>query len=263
MSRPLTGACALITGSLSGIGLAAARRFAAAGCHVVLHGLGDAGSADTLRHGIQEDYGVRTIYSGADLREPAQIGRMFEEARTAFGRVDILVNNAVVRHTAPIEHFPAEAWDEAIAVNLSAAFHAIRLSLPAMKASGWGRIINLSSIYGLRGTADRVGYVTTKTALIGLTRAVAVETVAHGITCNAICPGTADTPLHQSRVDAMVAEEGVPHDEAVRRVLAGKQPGGRLIPAANVAALMLFLCSPEASEITGAVLPVDGGWGSS
>jgi 3-hydroxybutyrate dehydrogenase len=173
--------------------------------------------------------------------------------------VDILVNNAVVRHAAPIEAFSAEKWDEGLAVNLSAAFHLIRLTMPMMQAKGWGRILNVSSIYGFKGAANRVAYVTTKTALLGLTRAVALEGLAHGITCNAVCPGTTETPVHQAAI-ASLAAGGMTRDEAERTFFSTKQPTGRFISADQVAALMVFLCGPDASDITGAALPVDGGW---
>jgi len=153
---------------------------------------------------------------------------MIEDATEAFGAIDILINNAVVRHLGSIEHFGTAEWNEAIAVNLSAAFHTIRLTVPSMKRNGWGRIINVSSIYGMRGAPNRVGYVTTKTALIGLTRAVALETVTHGITCNAVCPGTSETPVHEEALRTVMAE-GVSREEAERRFFAGKQPTGRFI----------------------------------
>jgi 3-hydroxybutyrate dehydrogenase len=214
------GKTALITGSTQGLGQAIAKRFSEAGCLIINNGLVDG----------------RVV--GADLRNPAEIEKLIAAA----GPIDIVVNNAVVRHTAPIEEFPADKWDEAIAVNLSAAFHTIRLTLPGMKSRGWGRIINMSSIYGQRGAANRVGYVTTKTALIGLTRAVALEVVNTGVTCNAVCPGTVDVPMHQGTS------------------LAGKQPTGRLIPTEDVADLMLFLCGPSSDNVNGSIFPIDAGW---
>jgi len=217
---PLTGRTALITGSTQGLGLAAARVFSESGCRIITNGLVDG----------------RVV--GADLRDPAAIESMLKAA----GPVDIVVNNAVVRHTSPIEDFAPEKWNEALAVNLSAAFHTIRLTLPGMKQRGWGRIINVSSIYGQRGAANRVGYVTTKTALIGLTRAIALEVVNTGVTCNAVCPGTVDVPMHQGTS------------------LAGKQPTGRLIPTDDVAALMVFLCGPSSNDINGSIFPIDAGW---
>jgi 3-hydroxybutyrate dehydrogenase len=254
------GKCALITGSVQGLGLAAAKQFAEAGCHVVLNGFAAGEAIASLRAGIERQYGVRTLYSGADLRVPGEIEQMISASVDAFGAVDILVNNAVVRHAAPVETFTAERWDEGIAVNLSAAFHTIRLTLPLMKKRNWGRIINVSSIYGLRGAPNRVAYVTTKTALIGLTRAVALETLGQNITCNAVCPGTAETPVHEAAIRDMMAAGGLTREDAGRRFLAGKQPTGRFISAEGVAALMVFLCGPSSGDITGAALPIDGGW---
>lgn len=261
-TAPLTGKCALITGSVRGLGLAAAQRLAASGCHIVLNGLEPASETAPLATDLQR-HGVRILYCRADLRHPDEIESMVNEATEAFGAIDILINNAVVRHVGPIEQFGAAAWDEAIAVNLSAAFHTIRLAVPNMKRNRWGRIINVSSIYGMRGAPNRVGYVTTKTALIGLTRAVALETVAHGITCNAVCPGTSETPLHEEALKAVIAAEGVSREEAERRFFAGKQPTGRFVAAENVGSLIAFLCGPEAADITGSVLPIDGGWSAS
>jgi 3-hydroxybutyrate dehydrogenase len=259
-SRTLAGRCALITGSVQGLGLAAAERFAEAGCHVVLNGFADSDQIAAIRGRIEERHGVRTLYCGADLRRPAEIEQMFADGLRTFGSVDILVNNAVVRHADPIDTFPVERWEEALAVNLSAAFHTIRLAVPQMRRRNWGRIINVSSIYGLRAAADRVGYVTTKTALLGLTRAVALETLGQNITCNAVCPGTARTPVHEARVAQMIEADRFSEREAERKLLEGKQPTGRFIAPENVAALMVFLCGPESSDITGATFPIDGGW---
>jgi 3-hydroxybutyrate dehydrogenase len=261
-TAPLTGKCALITGSLRGLGLAAAARLAEAGCHIVLNGLEPARETTAITDDLQR-YGSRALYCRADLGRPGDIEQMMREAAQAFGSIDIVINNAVVRHVGSIEHFGSAEWDEALAVNLSAAFHTIRLAVPRMKQNRWGRIINVSSIYGLRGAANRVGYVTTKTALIGLTRAVALETVSHGITCNAVCPGTSETPVHEEALSAVMAAEGVSREEAERRFFAGKQPTGRFIAADHVASLIAFLCGPEAADITGSVLPIDGGWSAS
>jgi 3-hydroxybutyrate dehydrogenase len=252
----LQGKCALVTGSTQGLGLAAALRFAQAGCHIVLNGFGAPQQIAAIRAQI-EACGVAAHYCAADLRRPAEIEEMMAQHQ-----VDILINNAVVRHSDPIEEFPAARWDEGIAVNLSAAFHTIRFALPQMRIRNWGRILNVSSIYGLRGAPNRVNYVVTKTALIGMTRAVALETMGQNITCNAICPGTAHTPVHEARIQEMMAAAGWSRDEAERRFMVGKQPSGRFIQSEDVAALMLFLCQPESRDITGAALPIDGGWSS-
>jgi 3-hydroxybutyrate dehydrogenase len=261
-TAPLAGKCALITGSVRGLGLAAAQRLAASGCHIVLNGLEPASETVPVIQDLQR-HSVRSLYCQADLRRPDDIEEMVETATETFGAIDILINNAVVRHVGSIEQFGTAEWDEAIAVNLSSAFHTIRMAVPNMKRNRWGRIINVSSIYGMRGAPNRVGYVTTKTALIGLTRAVALETVAHGITCNAVCPGTSETPVHEEALKAVMAAEGVSREEAERRFFAGKQPTGRFVAAENVASLIAFLCGPEGADITGSVLPIDGGWSAS
>jgi 3-hydroxybutyrate dehydrogenase len=259
-ARTLEGKCALITGSTQGLGLAAARRFAAAGCNVVLNGFGEADAIAAICCEIEREHNVRTLYCGADLRRPDEIESMVVEAEQAFGAVDILVNNAVVRHSAPVEEFPVGKWDEGLAVNLSAPFHTIRLTLSGMRERNWGRIINVSSIYGFRAAPNRAAYITTKTALLGLTRAVATETLGQNITCNAVCPGTVPTPVHQARMEQMMGEQSISRAEAEQQFLRGKQPTRRFIQADDVAALMVFLCGPESRDITGAALPLDGGW---
>lgn len=259
-SRILEGKCAIVTGSTQGLGLAIARALAAAGSHIVLHGLADAAKGAELCRSIEEAQRVRTWFSNADLRTPSAADLLCADATQHVGECDILVNNAVVRHAAAVEAFDPSAWDDALAVNLSAAFHLTRLALPGMKRRGWGRIVNMSSIYGLIGATNRVAYVTTKTALFGLTRAVALETAGAGITCNAVCPGTIETPVHAEAIAAMREREGLSRAEAERRFLASKQPTGRFIGAEGVAALVAFLCGPDAADITGAALPVDGGW---
>jgi 3-hydroxybutyrate dehydrogenase len=252
--------CALITGSVGGLGLVAAKRFAATGCDIILSGFAGPEKIAQARREIEKEYHVRTFYSEADLRKPAEIEQMFRDAITAFGGVDIVVNNAVVRCAAAVEDFPVAAWDEGIAVNLSAAFHTIRLALPGMRERGWGRIINVSSIYGLIGAVNRVNYVTCKTALIGLTRAVALEMLGQDITCNAVCPGSVLTPVHEAAISKTMADEGLSRTEAERRFHAGKQPSGRFIAAEDVADLMVFLCGPGSRDINGAALPIEGAW---
>jgi 3-hydroxybutyrate dehydrogenase len=248
----LAGRRALVTGSTGGIGLAIAERLAALGCAVTLHGLLPPAEGAALAARLPG--GAR--YLRADLAEPGAAQALGQAA----GPLDILVNNAATRHFGPIEEMPPEAWETDLAVNLTAAFHLIRGALPGMRARDWGRILNLSSIYGLVGAADRVGYVVTKTALIGLTRAVALETAATGITCNALCPGSTLTPNIEGRLRALMQREGCGEAEAARRFLAGKQPSGRFVEAGAVAALAAFLCGPEGRDITGAALPLDGGW---
>ena len=184
----LQGKWALVTGATAGLGLAVAESLAGAGANIVLHDLNEPREvADRLR----SRFGVDAVSVAADLSQRSSIEAMMGELLGRLEAIDILVNNAVVRHFAPVETFAPEHWEEALAVNLSAPFHLIRLALPAMKKRGWGRIINMASIYSSRAVADRIDYVTTKTAILGMTRAVAIETTTSGITCNALCPGVA------------------------------------------------------------------------
>jgi 3-hydroxybutyrate dehydrogenase len=263
VTSTLAGKTVLITGSTQGLGLAAARQFAAAGCNVVIHGLPDPAVFAALKTEFMARWNVETLFAGVDLTRPDEFEGFISPVLRRFGSIDVLVNNAVVRHTAPIEQFTPERWNESVAVNLSAAFHMIRLALPAMKARGWGRLINVSSIYGQRGAANRVGYVTTKTALIGLTRAVALEVVGTGVTCNAICPGTTETPVHDATIESLMQADGLSRADAEKKFLQGKQPTGRIISADDVAAMMLFLCGPASHDINGGVLPIDAAWSAS
>jgi len=256
----MKGKSALITGSSNGLGFAMAEGLARAGCNVVLHGLETPESMEIRRQKLEQEYKVGVTYIKADLSDLQGVSTLVEQSHDRLGGIDILINNAVVRHFSSIEDFPVERWNQALAVNLSAAFHAIQQTLPGMRARGWGRIFNMTSVYGSRGTANRVDYVTTKTALIGLTRAVAVETVHQGITCNAICPGTVKTPSIESRIEQLMAEHDLDENEAVRQFLKGKQPTGTFVEAAHVADMVVFLCSEAGTQITGAVLPMEGGW---
>ncbi|GAA5236880.1 SDR family oxidoreductase [Verticiella sediminum] len=256
----LKGRTALVTGSTGGLGHAMAEGLARAGCNIVLHGIAEPQAMRPLQAELERTYGVRAAYMPADLADVGAIAALMAAVAERFGSIDVLVNNAVTRHFAPVEDFPVEQWDQALAVNVSAAFHTIRLALPAMRERGWGRIFNMTSVYGKRATQNRIGYVTTKTALIGMTRAVALETINQGITCNALCPGSVLTPDIDSRIQALMRERDLDAEAATRVFLEGKQPILRFVDAAHVAELVLFLCGPAGRDITGAVLPVEGGW---
>ncbi len=256
IDQGLRGRVALVTGSSGGIGRAVGEHLAAAGCDVVLHGLAAPAEVAPLVEGIAGRHGVAVRYRQADLAQPAAIAALMAE----LGAVDIVENNAATRHFGPVETTPPEHWEMDLAVNLSAAFHLIRLALPGMHGRGWGRIVNMSSIHGLVGATGRVGYVTTKTALLGLTRALALETARSGITCNAICPGTTLTPNIEGRIRAAMAPSGLDQATEAARMLDGKQPTGRFVEAAAIGAMVAFLCSAAGRDITGAALPMDGGW---
>jgi 3-hydroxybutyrate dehydrogenase len=203
---------------------------------------------------------VRAQYHGADLRQPAQIAALIDATRDGHRGPDILVNNAVVRSFGAVENFAPEQWDEALAVNLSAPFHAIRLALPGMKAQNWGRIVNIASIYGIFATVNRIDYITTKTALIGLTRAVALEVARTGITCNAICPGTVLTPAIDWRLRQEMQRDGTSFEQAEENFLSTRQPSRKFVAEDNVAGLIAFLCGPHGEDINGSALPIDGAW---
>ena len=256
----LQGKSAVVTGSTSGIGLGVARAFAAQGANVLLNGFGDRAHIDRLVADFAAQYGVRLAYSAADMSRPAEVAAMVAQAARELGGVDILVNNAGIQHTAPVEEFPVEKWDAVIAINLSAAFHAIRAALPLMKRRNWGRIVNIASTHGLVASINKVAYVAAKHGILGITKVVALETATTGITCNAICPGWVLTPLVQKQIDDWAARDRISNDEARMRLLGEKQPSLEFATPEQIAAAALFLCSEAAAQIRGVALPVDGGW---
>jgi 3-hydroxybutyrate dehydrogenase len=257
----LGGRVALVTGSTSGIGLGIARALAAAGATVVLNGFGRADEIEAARAAITAEFGVRTLHSAADVSRSAEVEAMVAGARDAFGRLDILVNNAGVQFVAPIEQFPAEQWDRILAINLTSAFHATRAALPGMKANGYGRIVNVASAHGLVASPFKSAYVAAKHGLLGLTKVVALETAeTAGVTCNAICPGYVWTPLVDQQIEGQAKAHGLSRDEVIRDVLLAQQPNKRFATVEEIGALAVFLCGAAAGSITGAALPVDGGW---
>jgi 3-hydroxybutyrate dehydrogenase len=254
------GRTALVTGSTGGIGEAFARAFAASGCNVMMNGFGEPGSIELLRASSAKEHGVEVAYLGADVGVPVEIVAMVRVAERRFGHVDILVNNAVVRHYHQIEDFPAESWDRAIAVGLSAAFHTIRLTMRGMKARGWGRIINMSSIHGRVAVPNRVDYVTAKHALIGMTRGVALECAQSGVTINALMPGWVLTPHAERQVTRLMDDQKVSREHAIHELAKARQPSQKPIMPADIAAFGIFLCSDAGAHINGAALPIDGAW---
>jgi 3-hydroxybutyrate dehydrogenase len=256
----LAGKVAVVTGSTSGIGMGIARALAQQKVAVMLNGFGEQAAIDKLRKELAEQHGIKVGYSPADMSKPAEIRAMVEAAQREFGAVDILVNNAGIQHVAPVESFPDDRWDAIIAINLSASFHAIKAVLPAMKRRGFGRIINIASAHGLVASGEKIGYVSAKHGLVGLTKVVAIETANSGITCNAICPGWVLTPLVQKQVEAKAKEAGISVEKAKEDLLREKQPMLRFTSPEQIGALAVFLCGEEAATITGAPLSIDGGW---
>jgi 3-hydroxybutyrate dehydrogenase len=259
-TQSLKGRTAVVTGSTSGIGLGVARVLASQGADILLNGFGDKAQIDKLVAELKAQYKVRVAYSGADMSKQADVAGMVSQATRELGRVDILVNNAGIQYTAPVEEFPPERWDAVIAINLSAAFHAIRTALPQMKARNWGRIINIASAHGLVASTQKVAYVAAKHGLLGMTKVVALETATTGITCNAICPGWVLTPLVQKQIDDRAAKEKMPVERAKMELLAEKQPSLEFATPEQIGTATLFLCSEGAAQIRGVALPIDGGW---
>ena len=251
---------AIVTGSTSGIGQGIARALAGQGCAIMMNGFGDAAEIERLRAGLEKEFGVKAVFNGADLSGAAGCEELVADAEKRLGGVDILVNNAGIQFVSPIENFPPERWDAIIAVNLSSAFHTIRVALPGMRRRGWGRLINTASTHGLVASINKVAYVSAKHAIVGLTKVVALETAKSGITCNAICPGWVKTPLVVKQIEARAKNEGVPIAQAEHDLLAEKQPSDRFTTVEQIGALAVFLCSEGAANLTGAAIPVDGGW---
>ncbi len=260
MSTSLKGRVAVVTGSTSGIGLGIARAFAGEGAAIMLNGFGDPAEVEQLRASLAAEFGVEVVYDGADLATAEGCEHLVREAERRLGGVDVLVNNAGIQHVSPVEDFPVDRWNAIIAVNLSSAFHTIRTALPGMKKRGFGRLINIASAHGLVASVNKAAYVAAKHGIVGLTKVVALETAETGITCNAICPGWVLTPLVQKQIDVRAAAGGIPIAQAERELLIEKQPSARFTTVEQLGGLAVFLCGPGGANLTGASLPVDGGW---
>jgi 3-hydroxybutyrate dehydrogenase len=256
----LKGKTALVTGSTSGIGLGIATRLAAEGAHIVLNGFGERAEIERLSAQLKAKYQVEVVYDAADMTKPAAIAAMLQNAVARFGAVDVLVNNAGIQHVAPVDEFPLEKWDAIIAINLSSSFHTVRAALPAMKARRWGRIVNIASAHALVASPFKSAYVAAKHGVAGFTKTVALEVAEQGITVNAICPGYVLTPLVEKQIPDTAKARGITEEAVKRDVLLAAQPTKKFVGVEQVAALVAFLCSAEAAAITGALLPIDGGW---
>jgi 3-hydroxybutyrate dehydrogenase len=256
----LKGRVAVVTGSTSGIGLGIARALAAQGADLMINGFGEAAAIEKVRGEIAATHGVRVAFSGADLSKPTEAEGLIEQATRDLGRVDVLVNNAGIQHVAPLQDFPVAKWDAIIAIDLSSAFHTTRLALPSMIANKWGRIINIASAHGLVGSAFKSAYVAAKHGMLGLTKVTALEIAEMGITCNAICPGYVYTPLVEMQIEGQAKAHGIPREQVIREVLLAQQPNKRFATTDELGRIAVFLASDAAVSITGAAIPVDGGW---
>lgn len=258
--RPLAGKSAIVTGSTSGIGLGIARALAEAGSAVMLNGFGDPGEVEAIRHSIAESSNVDVAYSNADMSKPEAIRAMAAAARERFGDVDIIVNNAGIQHVSPIETFPSQKWDQIIAIDLSSAYHLVQATFAAMKERRFGRVINISSAHGLIASPFKSAYVAAKHGIVGFTKVIALEGAEFGITSNAICPGYVWTPLVEKQIDDQAKSHGIPRDQVIRDILLANQPNKRFATVEEIGALTAFLAGENGTSITGAAIPVDGGW---
>ena len=256
----LQGKTAVVTGSTSGIGLAYARAFAAEGATVVVNGFGDAAAIEAIRAELSAASGSEAHHDPADMAKADEVAALIERAAERTGRVDIVVNNAGIQHVSPVADFPPDKWDAIIAINLSSCFHVMRAAVPRMRAQGWGRIISTASAHSLVASPNKSAYVAAKHGLVGLTKAVALETARDGITVNCISPGYVWTPLVENQIPDTMAARGLTREQVMNDVLLAAQPSKEFVTPDQVAALGVFLCRDEARSITGANLSVDGGW---
>ncbi len=251
---------ALVTGSTSGIGLGVARALAARGMDLVLNGFGDAAQIEKLRAALAAEFKARVAYNGADMSKPEEVRGMIAQATREMGRIDVLVNNAGIQHTAKVHEFPVDRWNAILAINLSAAFHGIAAVLPQMLERNWGRIINVASVHGLVASKEKVAYVAAKHGIVGMTKVVATEAANHGVTCNAICPGWVLTPLVQKQIEARAKAANIPVEQAKNDLIREKQPMLQFSTPEQIGALAVYLASDAAQTITGTTLSIDGGW---
>ncbi len=252
----LKGKRAVVTGSNSGIGLGAAVELARAGADVVLNSFTDRAEDHALAARLSAEYGVSVRYIAADMARGDQCRDLINRAEGC----DILVNNAGIQFVAPVEEFPAEKWDQILAVNLSSAFHTTAAALPGMRARGWGRVVNIASAHGLTASPFKSAYIAAKHGVVGLSKTVALETAGQGITCNAICPGYVLTPLVEAQIPEQMRVHGMDRETVLREVMLQRQPSRQFATVEQVGGTVIYLCSAAADQVTGTTISIDGGW---
>jgi 3-hydroxybutyrate dehydrogenase len=265
MERFLEGRTALVTGSVQGIGMAIGQALASAGARIAVHGLATQQEAAAAVAAMRKTGAPAARFFDADMRDPLAIDAMMD-AVAAWGGPDIVVNNAGIQRTVSLAEATRQVWDDIIAVNLSGAFHTMRHALPRMGQRGYGRVINIASVHGLVASVNKAPYVSAKFGLIGLSRVAALEYAAAGsrasggVTVNCICPGWTETAIIEPQIMARAADFGGDRAAGIASLLAEKQPSQRTSRPEEIGALALWLANPMAHNITGAAIPVDGGW---
>ena len=251
-----TGKRAVVTGSNSGIGLGVAEALAAAGAALVLNSFTDRPEDHDLATSLAEKYKVSVRYIAADMSKGPDCRALIDKA----GGCDILVNNAGIQFVSPIEDFPAEKWDQIIAINLTSAFHTTAAAIKGMRERKWGRIINIASAHGLTASPFKSAYVAAKHGIVGLSKTVALETAGQGVTCNAICPGYVLTPLVEAQIPDQMKAHKMDRETVIREVLLDRQPSKQFATVEQIGGTVVYLCGPAADQVTGTTISVDGGW---
>ena len=249
-----------ITGATSGIGLGIAQQVAKAGHIIAFNGLADDEQINTVVHELTSLGAAGCHYFSGDMRKPDEIRAMMAAAEAELGRIDVIVNNAGIQYVAPVEEFPTEKWDDIIAINLSASFHTIAASLGGMKARGFGRIINISSVHGLIASVNKSAYIAAKHGLVGLTKTIALEAATDGVTVNAICPAWVRTPLVEAQIEARAKANGTSIDQEAVAIVEERQPTKEFVLPEQIGDLVLYFMSDSAASVTGVAMPIDGAW---
>ncbi len=244
---------ALVTGAASGIGLAVAEALAKDGYQVVLADV----NSET---GTQQANRIGGYFIQVDLTDAAACKALVDEAAAKFGSVDVLVNNAGIQHVSPIEDFPVEKWNFILSLMLTAPFLLTKYCWPHMKKKGWGRIININSVHGLRASEFKSAYVSAKHGMTGLTKTAALEGGPFGITVNSICPAYVRTPLVDNQIDAQAKTHGIAREDVIETIMLKKAAVKRMIEPDEIGKAALYLCSDAASCMTGVALTIDCGW---
>ena len=248
----------LITGSTSGIGLGIAEAFAKNGDNIVFNGLETNGAE--IAASIGDKYGVKTVFKNSNLMTPEGVQELIDFAYSEMGSIEVLVNNAGIQHVSPIEDFPIEKYQQIIALNMNSVFYASKAVFKNMKDQKFGRIINVSSVHGIRASEFKSAYVTAKHGVIGLTKVLALEGAPFNVTCNAICPGYVKTPLVEGQIKDQAKAHNMSEDEVVEKVMLQKQAVKSFVPIEKLGEIAVFLAAENATTVSGSTFTLDGGW---